>query len=123
MLQRLQQIQDLGDIDTKKKKSINLISEKLFSKVLSRVEHLDCEDMLQLVRYLAKVKLPAANSEFKQEKAKWVQDVMIEVTKRIKTPEFLQEIRLLYKFENWLSLMINVNLIYGNTIIASGCTL
>ena len=31
----------------------------------------------------------------------------------------LHEIRLLYKFENWLSLIINVNLIYSNVLILS----
>ena len=31
----------------------------------------------------------------------------------------LHEIRLLYKFENWLSLIININLIYSNVLILS----
>jgi hypothetical protein len=46
---------------------------------------------------------------------------MLGIAKRLQTPEFLHEVRLLYTLENWLTLMININLIYGNIIISSGC--
>lgn len=65
-----------------KKKSIGLLSDKLQEKVLSRVQYMDCEDVLILTRYLSKVKLSnsATSSTFRSLKALWVQEVMIKLS-------------------------------------------
>lgn len=81
---------------------------------------MDCEDMLDLLRYVSKLKIPTTNTNYKDQKVKWVQEIMIEVTKRLKTPEFLHEMRLLYTLDNWIAFMINANVVYQNIIISSG---
>ena len=90
-------------------KSIALLNEKIFEKLTSRLNHFDCEDLLLLVRYMSKIK-PQGQGSF--DKVKFVLQSMINIAERIKKPEFLHEIRMLYKFENWMALMININLIY-----------
>ena len=102
-------------MEAAKRKTCFLLTEKLEQKIITRIPHLDCEDVLQLVRYISKLK-----NISHQAKVEWVQNVMIKLAERLTNPSFLEEARLLYRFENWLALMININLIYGNVIIASG---
>lgn len=70
MLARLQQIQALGgagdkEASIKQKMSAGLFGEKLEQKILSRVPHMDCEDLLDLLRCLSKTSLPESSSTFK----------------------------------------------------------
>ena len=37
--------------------------------------------------------------------------------------EFLHEMRLIYKLENWMSMMININVIFAKIIFPSGAPL
>ncbi len=53
------------------------------------------------------------------DKIKFTHNAMIKIAERLQKPEMMHEIKLLYKFENWLSLMININLIYSNVLILS----
>jgi hypothetical protein len=57
----------LGDKEAsiKQKMSAGLFGEKLEEKILSRVSHMDCEDLLDLVRCLSKINLPESGSAFK----------------------------------------------------------
>ena len=48
--------------------SAGLFGEKLEQKILSRVPHMDCEDMLDLLRCLSKISLPESGSAFKTQK-------------------------------------------------------
>lgn len=45
------------------------------------------------------------------------------MTTRLQQPELNQELRLLYTFENWMSLVINLNLTFGNVLAQSGLPL
>lgn len=124
MLARLQQIQALGgsgdkEASIKQRVSAGLFAEKLEEKILSRVSHMDCEDLLDLVRCLSKIALPG--SAYKSQKVQWVQKTMLEITERLEMPELNQEMRLLYTPDNWIAFMINANVIYQNQIVASGC--
>jgi len=47
---------NLGKQEANKKKSSLLLNQKLHEKVLSRILHFDCEDILLLARHLSKLK-------------------------------------------------------------------
>jgi len=48
---------------------------------------------------------------------------MVKTSKRMQDPEFLHEMRLIYKLENWMSMMININVIFAKVIFPSGAPL
>jgi hypothetical protein len=73
-----------------------------------------------LARYLSKLDPHNGAAGDREKRVKFAQEALIKMSERLQLKEFMHELRLLYSYENWMTLMINVNLTFSNVVFASG---
>ena len=112
MLLRFQQIMSLTKLTHQKKQTLLLLASKVQDKIFKEIKHIDCEDLLALVRAINKLQDQLNNVDFAYKAIGFI-------AKRMSEADFITEARTFYDFSNWLSLVGNINQIVFFILVKS----